>query len=627
MKNILGLLLIITMSFATCGGDSEKDKKTTDKSPEKSEVKNNKENMELIKDWHTYAEPNEARITHLDWVAAVDFENKKITATANFDITNISGTDKIVMDINDLSISKIRVDGNEVEFEIGPSADFIGQPLRIPISKDSKKVSIDYTTNSAKALLWVEGDKPFLFSQSQAILARTWIPIQDSPGIRITYNAEVTVRKDLLALMSAVNPMEKNGTGVYNFKMEQPIPAYLLALAVGDLEFRPVSDRAGVYATPDMIEKSAYEFAEMDDLIVAAEKLYGKYAWERYDLLVLPAAFPFGGMENPRLTFATPTIIAGDRSLVSLVAHELAHSWSGNLVTNSTWDDFWLNEGFTVYFEQRIMEEVYGRDISEMLAKLSLQGLIDEEEELFHGEHPEDTKLQFNLKGRDPDDGMTAIPYDKGYFFLRLIEETVGREKFDVFIKQYFEDKAFKVMDTDRFITYVKENLITEEYDKIIRMDEWIFGERIPDNIPTVKSDKIAKVDEFIASFVAGKTKASDLPWNNWVYQEKYRFLFNLPEAVTYAQMQELEDAFEISKTGNNEVLFAWLKQSVLNDYTPSYDRLEEFMVSVGRRKFIEPLYQALIDVNKKGMALDIYKKARPNYHAVATDTMDGMLY
>ncbi len=620
MNRYLKILPLFILIISACQNDVDNKNKERDKPIIKKE-----NTMDLIKDWHTFAAPNEARITHLDWDAEVDFDIKKITATATFDIENLTGTDKIILDINDLSINEVKVDGQKVEFQIGPKKEFLGQPLVIPIKKDSKKIAIQYTTNTAEALLWVDGKKPFLFSQSQAILARTWIPIQDSPGIRITYNAKVKVRKDLLALMSAVNPQEKNDSGIYTFKMDQPIPAYLLALAVGDLEFRPVSDRAGVYATPELIEKAAYEFEDMDKLIVAAEKLYGKYAWERYDLLILPPAFPFGGMENPRLTFATPTIIAGDRSLVSLVAHELAHSWSGNLVTNSTWDDFWLNEGFTVYFEQRIMEEVYGREYSEMLAKLTYQGMVAEEAEIY-AENPEDTKLKLNLKGRNPDDGMTTIPYDKGYFFLRLIEETVGREKFDVFLKNYFKDNAFKVMDTDRFIQYIRKNLVTDELDKTIRMNDWIFGERIPANVPQVKSDKIEKVDQQVKAFNQGKIKAKDLPWKAWSYQEKYRFLTNLSEDISTKEMDDLEHTFHISETGNNEVLFAWLEQSILKGYEPSYPRLQSFMIEVGRRKFIEPLYKALLKVGKKEMALDIYEKARPNYHAVAIGTIDEML-
>ena len=342
---------------------------------------------------------------------------------------------------------------------------------------DSRQVSIDYQSSpEAGALLWVEGDNPFLFTQSQAILARTWIPCQDSPGIRFTYEAHVDVPQGTMALMSATNPTAQSADGHYDFRMDQKIPSYLLALAVGNVEFRSVGEHTGVYAVPELIEAAAYEFAEMEDLLVAAENLYGKYAWERYDLLVLPPAFPFGGMENLAVDVRYANHHRRRPQLGFLVAHELAHSWSGNLVTNATWDDFWLNEGFTVYFEQRIMESVYGRDVSEMLATLSYQGLVDEVDAIMDL-NPDDTHLKLHLQNRDPDDGLTAIAYDKGYFFLRRIEEVVGRETFDSFLKTYFATHAFSVMDTDRFIDYLKSVLLTsDELQAAVNLDAWIFG-------------------------------------------------------------------------------------------------------------------------------------------------------
>jgi hypothetical protein len=429
-----------------------------------------------------------------------------------------------------------------------------------------------------------------------------------------------------MALMSATNPTAQSDDGHYDFRMDQKIPSYLLALAVGNVEFRSVGAHTGVYAVPELIEAAAYEFAEMEDLLVAAENLYGKYAWERYDLLVLPPAFPFGGMENPRLTFATPTIIAGDRSLVSLVAHELAHSWSGNLVTNATWDDFWLNEGFTVYFEQRIMESVYGRDVSEMLATLSYQGLVDEVDAIMDL-NPDDTHLKLHLQNRDPDDGLTAIAYDKGYFFLRRIEEVVGREAFDSFLKTYFSTHAFSVMDTDRFIDYLKSVLLTtDELLAAVDLDAWIFGPGLPDNCPTVSSARIERVDAALAGWEAGTTATDDLPWNEWVYQERYRFLSNLDDATSPERLAELDAAWGISTTGNNEVLFAWLEQSIRSQYLPSYERLETFLVEIGRRKFLTPLYKAMVDTDQKALADAIYAKARPSYHSVSTGTMDELL-
>lgn len=584
-------------------------------------------NMKLASDPHTWSQPNDARVTHLNWNAKVDFAAKTIAATATYTIQNLTETNTIIFDTKGLNISKVSVDGKEVPFQTGDEKEFIGRPLNIPIEKTSKQVAITYTTSpDAEALLWVDGEKPFLFSQSQAILGRTWIPCQDSPGIRITYNATVEVRKDLLALMSAENPQQKNETGIYTFKMDKPIPSYLIALAVGDVEFRSVGKNTGVYAIPSVIDAAANEFEDMQKMVDAAEKLYGEYVWGRYDLLILPPAFPFGGMENPMLTFATPTIIAGDKSLVSLVAHELAHSWSGNLVTNSTWDDFWLNEGFTVYFEQRIMEAVFGRETSEMLAQLSRQDLDATMDEISKSAHPEDTKLKLALAGRSPDDGMTDIAYNKGYFFLRLVEETVGREKFDAFLKEYFTSHSFQVMDTEIFLDYLRKNLITPEQEKSIDVSAWVYGAGLPQNIPTVQSKQLQKVDETQAMWTGQKILAINIPWKNWSYQEQYRFISTLPTAVTMEQMTELDQQFDITHIGNNEVLFAWLEQSILKKYTPAYQRLEQFLTTVGRRKFVAPLFDAMLKTDQKEMAMKIYEKARPSYHAVTIGTMDEML-
>lgn len=586
--------------------------------------------MKQVTDQHSFARPEEARITHLDWNARVDFTARTISGTATYDIEVAEDAQRIVFDTHELAIKEVLVDGEPVEHTLGAAQPFIGQPLTVPITPAAQKVAIKYTSSpGADALLWVEaqGDKPpFLFTQSQAILARTWIPVQDSPGIRFSYDADVEVPKGMMALMSAENPTEIHADGRYSFRMAQPIPAYLLALAAGEVEFRSVGERCAVYAVPELIDKAAYEFAEMEQLLLAAEELYGRYAWDRYDLLILPAAFPFGGMENPRLTFATPTIIAGDRSLVALVAHELAHSWSGNLVTNSTWDDFWLNEGFTVYFEQRIMEAVYGRETSEMLATLSYQGLVDEVDAI-SDLNPDDTHLKLHLAGRNPDDGMTAIAYDKGYFFLRLMEETVGRERFDEWLSGYFEAYAFKGMDTERFVEYLNSTLLADDADKAaVRIEDWIYGPGLPSNCPSVSSPRIERVDATLAAWEAGDLATADLPWEEWIYQERYRFLSNLADDTPTERMAELDAAWGIGSTGNNEVLFAWMEQAIRSGYTPTYPRVESFLIEVGRRKFLTPLYRAMKETGQMEMALDIYGKARGGYHSVATGTMDELL-
>ena len=607
----------------------------------KPQIIENEEPMKVV-DHHTYAMPNVAVITHLDWDASIDFDSKTISGTATFTISKSESANQIILDINGLSIKEVKAaDGELLSFTVGENKPFLGSPLVIQLNANTEKFSISYSTSpEAEALQWLNTKQtadektPFLFTQSEAILARSWVPVQDSPGIRFTYNAHVKVPKGMLALMSATNPTEVSEDGNYNFVMDKPIPAYLLALAVGTIEYQKVGTRTGVYAEPSILKAAAYEFADMEQMVEAAEKLYGPYQWGVYDLIVLPPSFPFGGMENPRLTFATPTILAGDRSLVSLVAHELAHSWSGNLVTNATWDDFWLNEGFTVYFEERIMESLYGRDYSEMLATLSLQDLKHEIESITASANPEDTKLKLDLEGRNPDDGMTSIAYDKGYYFLRLLEEKVGRKNFDVFLKDYFTSNAFHSMTTEAFIIQLNEKLFEKNgimVDEQLYKD-WIYGAGLPDNCPQPVSDKFEKVEEVLNSWEAGTPiqeliKPEDVIIKKWSSHEWIHFLRNLPVNMTLEQMNILDEYFQFTYSGNSEILTAWMVHVIKHEYEPGYKNLENFLIHTGRRKFLTPLYGEMTKTEASlKMARAIYTKARPNYHYVSVNTLDKML-
>ena len=593
--------------------------------------------MSFTNDIHSFAKPNEAHVTHLTWKASVDFDKKIISAEATWAIDQ-SEADSIVLDTKGLNIEKVLINNDQPSgYTLGSDVAILGQSLSIRITPDTKTISIYYTTSpDAEALQWLApqqtaGKKfPFLFTQSEAILARSWVPCQDSPGVKFTYDADVTVPKDLLALMSASNPQSKNERGVYHFEMKQPISSYLFALAVGDIAFKPVSARTGVYAEPSVIDTAVWEFVDLEKMVSGAEALYGKYPWERYDLIVLPPSFPFGGMENPRLTFATPTILTGDRSLTSLVAHELAHSWSGNLVTNATWNDFWLNEGFTVYFEHRIMEKLYGADYSEMLASLSLQDLKEEIKKMTDAGMwmLNDTKLKLDLVDRNPDDGVTEIAYNKGYFFLRLIEEKYGRDKFDSFLKNYFSTHAFTSMDTDGFMKDIR-SYYQSQFNVVLddaMFTSWIFTTGLPAECPVPKSNRFDRVDSLIS--VWDKTgRLGGSITKDWSTHEWLHFLNNLPAPLSATQMKALDDEHHFTASGNSEILCVWLGLSVKNNYTPAYPKLEQFLVHTGRRKFLTPLYTELIKTeNGKLRAKEIYQKARPNYHFVATNTMDKLL-
>lgn len=584
-------------------------------------------------DIHSFSEPNTAAVKHLDIDLDVNFDTKVIYGVADWTIETSEGAQEIIFDTDNLTIEKVETnDGGEVEFTTSEVHEILGVALTVPITDATEHVIITYKTSpDAKALQWLDPSQtsgktdPFLLTQSQAILARTWIPCQDGPGIRFTYNAKVKTREDLMPVMSAGgNPTELSADGTYEFSMPQPIPSYLMALAIGNIEFRAIGENTGVYGEPGVVDTAAWEFGDIDAMITAAESLYGPYEWGRYDIIVLPASFPFGGMENPRITFATPTILAGDRSLVSLVAHELAHSWSGNLVTNATWNDFWLNEGFTVYFEQRIMEEVYGRDYSEMLASLSHEGL-KEQVASFMEESPNDTKLAIDLTDRNPDDGVTTIAYDKGYHFLRLVEETVGREKFDSFLKNYFQSHKFEVMTTDEFVGLLKEDLLTPEQVEEINVQEWVYGTGLPENMPVPNATRFETVDQAVAHFKENGEFMGEDVTSEWTTHEWLRFI-NEMDGISKEQVAALDEKYGFTKSGNSEILAAWFQPSIRAGYERVKPTVEDFLINVGRRKFLTPTYQAMLDSGMEDWANEVYDKARPNYHAVARETMDHLL-
>ncbi|MCK0157897.1 M1 family metallopeptidase [Cellulophaga sp. F20128] len=579
---------------------------------------------------HSFAQPNKAVITHLDLNIDVNFDTHIISGTATYNIAN-NGASEIILDSKYLDIEAITADGKKTTFTLGSFDENLGQPLAISIKETTQKIAIKYrTTAKTEALQWLNAQQtadktnPFLFTQGQAILTRTWIPIQDSPQIRITYNATVKVPKNLMAVMSAQNPQEKTADGMYHFKMAQPIPAYLIALAIGDIEYKAISSRTGVYAEKSMIDKVQAEFSDMEKMVVAAENLYGAYSWEQFDVIVLPPSFPFGGMENPRLTFATPTVIAGDKSLTSLVAHELAHSWSGNLVTNATWNDFWLNEGFTVYFEIRIMEALYGKERANMLALIGRQDLDEELESL--KETPNDTKLKLDLKGRSPDDGMNSIAYDKGYLFLRTLEEKVGREKMDAFLKSYFKKNAFSTTNTEDFITYLNTNLL-EKNSITFNTDEWIYQPGVPSNAAIIQSNAFSTVEKTLQSFVDTNGIDTNIT-KQWTPQEWVHFIRNFQEDIKIEQLQQLDDTFNFTGSTNSYISMVWYEQSILNNYHGNQvdSKISEFLNTVGRRWYVTTLFKAFKRADRLNEALLIYKKARPNYHAVTANTIDGLL-
>jgi len=588
-------------------------------------------------DVHSYAKPLEARVTNVALDLAVDFNAKRVGGTATLDIQAKPGVKQIVLDDKGLEITAITtVEGKPLPHTVGAVDPILGAPLTIQMG-DAKKIVVTYkSAPDSGALQWLTpqqtaGKKyPYLFSQGQAIENRSWIPTQDSPGIRQTWEAKITVPQPLTAVMSAPRVGEPQATGrsrQFAFRMDKPVAPYLIAIAVGDLAFRELGPRTGVWTEPAMLDKAAAELDDTEKMVAAAEKLYGPYQWGRYDMLVLPPSFPFGGMENPTLTFLTPTFLAGDKSLTSLIAHELAHSWSGNLATNATWADFWLNEGMTTYAERRIVEEVYGPKVAAQQVALG-QDAMNKAIADNGGAAGDDTRLHIDLKGRHPDDGLTDIAYEKGAAFLRTIEAAVGRERFDEWLKGWFSRHKFAPVTTSIFLADIREHLIKGDaaLEKKLALEEWVNEPGIPTNLAPADRQAFAEVDAAVAAFKAGTQPAPEV-WKRWTTDEKLRFLTRIDKQQPKERLAALDRAYGLANAGNSEVRFAFLTLAVAARYDPAVPALEDFLLVQGRRKFVRPLITALAADKQWGrpIAARIYAKARPLYHPVTVRDLDKL--
>jgi len=598
---------------------------------------------EDARDPHSFARPEVARVTHVALDLDADFEARRMAGTATLDLQAADGARRIILDSRGLEIEAVTdADGRPLEWALGPADEAKGQPLTVDIGPSPgseqavRQIRIRYrSAPGAAALQWLTpaqtagGEHPYLFSQGQPTLNRTWIPTQDSPGIRQTWEARITAPEPLKVVMSGerLTPEgEPAGQGrrAFRFRMDHPVAPYLIAIAAGDLAFRELGPRTGVWTEPSMLDEAARELADTERMMEASERLYGPYRWGRYDLIVLPPAFPYGGMENPTLTFLTPTFIAGDKSLVGLVAHELAHSWSGNLVTNAIWPDSWLNEGFTSYFENRIMEAIYGPERAAQEAALSWDSMEAAFEEL--GRDAPGTRL----RGDDgPDEGSSGIVYDKGAIFLRTVEHIVGRERFDAYLRSYFDRHAFQPMTSARFLADLRANLVRGDADleQRLMLDQWVYQPGLPENAARPDPAAFAEVDEAARAFAASGA-ARSVPYGGWNTAERLRFLNALPRELPRARLAELDATFDLTRSANAETLFAWLQLALANRYQPAVPVAERFLLSMGRRKFVAPLFETLWDEGEWGrpIARRLYARARPTYHSVTTGTVDETL-
>ncbi len=590
-------------------------------------------------DEHSYAEPTQVVVKDIALDLTVDFDKKILRGSANLSLNWLNPKHgQLVLDTRDLSIEKIegttgRMAWQPLKYSLSPRDDIFGSKLTINMPQAFGNVRISYSTSpQASGLQWLDAPltagkkQPFMFSQSQSIHARSWVPLQDTPGVRFTYSANIKTPANAMALMSANNAPDAVRDGDYSFRMPQPISSYLLAISAGDLVFEPISNRVGVWGEPSVVKKAAWEFADTEKMIVETEKMFGPYRWERYDILVLPPSFPFGGMENPRLTFATPTIIVGDRSQTSLIAHELAHSWSGNLVTNSSWKDMWLNEGFTTYVQGRIVEAVYGKELADMEDVI---GEFDARSEVDSLDPGMQLLALPAMPGMDPDEASSDIAYEKGQWFLTFLEQRYGRDLFDPFLRSWFDEHAFSTATTTDFVAFYKKNLPGKKPGAVTdaEFNTWVYEPGIPTFATSTQSLRFIAVDAARNGWLAGKLSAKKIPAKKWSTQEWSHFLDNLPKTLPLKKLQELDKAFKLTGTPNGEIGMRWYPITIRSGYVKARPEIEAFLKKIGRRKLIMPSYIALTE-SKDGLefAKQVFTKARPGYHPITIGTVEALL-
>lgn len=588
-------------------------------------------------DPNSYAQPDQVRVTHLDLDLTIDFPRKQLegSATLTLDWKNPDAP-SLVLDTRDLKIATIEaIHGNgkssPLNYVLSPRDKALGSKLTITTPNHPHRVRIVYATSpEATGLQWLDpaqtadGKLPFMFSQSESIHARSWVPLQDSPAVRFTYDAHISAPKDIRVVMSAINDARHPLDGNFSFDQPHPIPAYLLAIAAGGIAVKETGPRSAVYAEPSVVDKAAHEFEDTEKMLATAEKLYGPYRWGRYDILVLPPSFPYGGMENPDMTFATPTVLVGDKSLVSLVAHELAHSWSGNLVTAASWRDIWLNEGVTTYVQGRITEALYGKALADEEALLSARAL----QKNIAGMPANAQKLAPDPRGVGADDALSDVAYDKGSWFIRTLEQRFGRRAFDAYLKGYFNHFAFQSITTEQMLAYLKPHLI-DRYPGKMRWAEvkaWVYGTGIPKDATLPDSPRFDAIDRERKAFLAGTLGADELEAKGWNTQEWMYFLDRLPDVTPSGKLRELDAAWHLTGTLNAEIGMRWYSHAIAGGDTSVWPAAAEHMIRIGRLYLTLPLYKAFART-PQGLAYAerVYAQAKPGYHPLTQQAVEAI--
>ncbi|XP_071500890.1 leukotriene A-4 hydrolase-like [Diadema antillarum] len=604
-------------------------------------------------DPNSLSDPSKVTTKHLSIEWNVDFKRKILTGSVKLSLDVLQdGVSSVVLDTSEnLTVSEVINDssGEKLTFELKEPIGALGSPLSInlPSSAQAKGsqvcIKVIYeTSSSASALGWLEPSQtsgkqhPYLYSQCQAIHARSILPCQDSPSVKATYDAKVTVPRDLVCLMSACGEGDEpcpsdSASKIFSFKQMVPMPSYLIAIVVGALESRKIGPRSKVWSEKELIEKSAYEFAETEEMLSTAEDLMGPYVWGQYDLLILPQSFPYGGMENPCLTFVTPTLLAGDRSLANVVAHEIAHSWTGNLVTNCSWEHFWLNEGFTVFVERKILGRMQGEKARHFAFIGGTKELLNAV--MKYGFEHKFTQLIPPLEGGiDPDDAFSSIPYEKGSCFLFYLESLVGVQEFEAFLKSYIEKFKYKTLPTqdwkDYLLEYFQEQAAAGVFD-CVEWDKWFFAPGMPPVTPkydTTLSDMCTELCKRWAEASEGdfgQFSSDDL--KSMSSSQVQEFLAQLlhEKPLTAKHIHAMQAVYNLDQNLNSEIRFRWLRLKLRAGDESAIEGALQMAAETGRMKFTRVLYRDLYAIpDARQRAIDTFLENRGTMHPITAKTV-----
>jgi leukotriene-A4 hydrolase len=577
---------------------------------------------------------------HIRLAWNVDFVNSKIWGTATLSMVRIGKEKLVKLDCSHLNVKCVTdvKSGQRLQFTVDPQATKFGGLLAVDLmsSEDSAfDLQIEYeTTEKCSALQWLRPEQtvgkvhPYLFSQCQAIHARSMLPCQDTPAIKATYNATVTLSAPLAAVMSANKRRQLSSVdGMHTFDFEQtlPIPSYLIAIGAGAITSKEIGPRSAVWCEKEILEAAAFEFAETESFITTAEQLVGKYVWERYDILLLPPSFPYGGMENPCLTFLTPSLLCGDRSLVDVVAHEISHSWTGNLVSCMNWEHFWLNEGFTMFLERKILAKLHGEGWRQFNSHIGLADLRESVAQ-FGGDGPE-TALIPDLSNTDPDDVFSSVPYEKGYTLLYVLEELVGGGTiFEPFFKAHIQHHAGKSITSEEFKTflfdYFKDDVAITSKLTAFEWSKWLQGRGMPPTIPKYSEEMLTPCRQLAQAWIqTGKSDAVD--FGSFSPAQKTMFLDLLllkANQLDPVVLETLNNAYHLSESKNVEVLLKWYLICIRNKNEAFFEAAAKFATQHGRMKYCRPILRELYKSGEVGrkIALTTFERNKSFYHPIA---------